>query len=174
MVKIIADTSTLYSTEEGKQKTIELPEGAFVTTWNYPQDTRRDVVAPGGTFLRVKAQDCFDVQLVDVDGAVVSVARAEGEAILAIPQYAGDGIKSNRYELRITVYEQMGIVHRVSQIVVPPTHKDAKALLVVTGEEVRRTEQERILKSMLRGGRYRVNTIRSFPQIQILMCRRIV
>jgi predicted glycogen debranching enzyme len=43
----------------------------------------------------------------------------------------------------------MGIVHRISQIVVPPNHKDAKALLVVASEEVRRNKT---LKTVLSNG----------------------
>jgi predicted glycogen debranching enzyme len=131
------------------KREVEIPEGSFVTTWNYPEDARRDVVVPGGTLLRIKAQYRFDVQIVDSDGAVVCVARADGDAVLSIPEYKGEGVWSNRYEVRMTVYEYAGIVHSISQIVVPPPADAAKAKLTVSGDEIRK---DKTLKTVLSNG----------------------
>jgi predicted glycogen debranching enzyme len=135
--------------EKDVDEQIKIPEGVFVTQWNYPEDTRRDVVAPGETLLRVKAHDAFDVQLVDDKGVVVSSARSNGDAVLKIPRYSLDGVKSDKYEMRITVYGKNGISHSVSRIVVPPSSSEAKAKTVVSGEEIR---NDHTLKTVLSNG----------------------
>ena len=123
--------------------------GEVLWHWQFPRDSRRDVVVPEGEWVEATAPTQFRLRLIDPDtGRTVRVYRSRDRKIIFdAPHYHGDGTRCRHLHLDITVYENGKAVRSRSRFLVPPTARRAKMKLALTGEEVRREPGNRTILS---------------------------
>ena len=121
-----------------------------LSTWSWPDDTRREVCVPAGCALRVAAPHPFRVRV--RDGATTLATERSGkgnDAVLELPPYAGDGARAQALTLEIAVYAPEGVQHASSRVLLLPPGKAARVKLVYTGDEIR---ADRTLETILADG----------------------
>ncbi len=132
------------------------------THWQFPRDTRRDVVALGGKTLEIAAGSAFRGTLSDPETAkILHVFRSAPQAgtsthtaIITVPQYEDENHKEKGTNCRIlalnlSVYEPSGTKHTTSKIVIPPPAEKAKVKLSVDSEEI---QKKPLMRAVLSNG----------------------
>ena len=112
--------------------------------WEFPRDLQRDVVVPEGEWVEVTAPCRFRVRLVDpTTGMTLRVFRSvfqngRHSAFFDAPHYKGDGTACRKLTISMIVYTPGKSQRTHSTFLIPPTARDAKVKLSMTGKEVRR------------------------------------
>ena len=114
-------------------------------TWNWPEDTRRQVMVPQGQLLLVRAPNAFAATLKAEDrtiGTAIAVRLDDGSwgAFLTPPPYEGDGSSAERRTLHIAAYLPTGIQRHDATILILPKGEDARMITRLTGRQVRDKE----------------------------------
>ena len=121
-----------------------------VTTWSWPDDTRRETCVPAGCALRVAAPYPFRVRV--RAGATTLATERSGlanDAILGLPPYVGDGTRAQALTLDIAVYGPEGVRHASSKVLLLPPGEAARVKLTYAGDEIR---ADRTLETILADG----------------------
>lgn len=124
--------------------------GPDTVRWSWPDDTRREVVAPAGSTVEISAPFAFRARIDDpVDGRTLAVAVSlpslvGGElatpyrARFTMPGYTGDGTACRVLRIATVVYAPEQAHRCVSQLLVPPSPQAARVRLEYAGADVRR------------------------------------
>ena len=127
----------------------ETCENAYTPTWKYPEDSRREFVIVENSRFKISSPSHFDAQLINSKNETIGCIREEKEGVIKVPEYVGDGTKSQRYKLKFTAYNQNSVEHSISEIIVPPSSSKAKVKLVVSGKDI---QKDPTLKTVLSNG----------------------
>ncbi len=123
------------------------------TTWQWPEDLRRDVCVPDGCALRVNAPHPFRVRVTDgvrtLAAGDVRSGCGSPDAVLELPAYEGDGTRARALTLDIAVYTPDGVRRASSRILLLPPGDAARVKLSYSGDEIR---ADRTLETILADG----------------------
>jgi predicted glycogen debranching enzyme len=114
-------------------------------TWNWPEDTRRQVMIPHGHLLFVRVPYAFSATLKEDERTVcmeTAVQMNDGHwgAFLSAPPYAGEGATAQRRTLHTAVYTSKGIQRHDAVILILPPGDRASMITRLTGRQVRDME----------------------------------
>ena len=115
-----------------------------------PRDVKRDVVIPEGQAVEVSAPSHFRMRLVDAEtGKTIRVRRSDdgNRAVFDAPHYHGDGTRCRVLYFDFTVYENGKAKRSRSRLLVPPTSRKARIKHSLSGDEVRRHPDYRVVLS---------------------------
>ncbi len=136
----------------------ETPAALF--HWTYPHDAKRDVVVPERQPVTVSSPYRFRLDLVDpATGKTHRACRSEADGrnpglqsvTFLTPFYRGDGTSCCAFDFCLTTYAPFGMKRTRSRFMVPPPAAQAKIVLAVGGEQVRRNPDYRTILSDGRG-----------------------
>ena len=118
--------------------------------WSFPRDANRIVCVPEDERVEVSASHHFRMRIIDpATGRTLRVCRSGGghRAEFITPHYKGDGTRCRELDFFMIVYEP-GKSRRVhSKFMVPPRSRDAKAMLTMEGDGIRRAPLSRTVLS---------------------------
>ncbi len=125
----------------------------FEFTWQYPRDLRRVVAVPAGRRLRFAAAHPFRLQIVEPEtGRTLACEKSademsESAVTVTMPPYVGDGTACRRLEARLVIFAPERPLRFGAPLMVPPSSRRARAKLAMSGEEVRRQPDCRLVLS---------------------------
>ena len=153
------------SESQGKSKQPNIPTTQTADPlfhWQFPRDTRREVVVPENQWVEVSAPHHFRMRIVDpTTGKTLRVYRSRTSSPVPrtsspaplhsvtfdAPHYKGDGTACRRLKIAMIVYAPGKALRTVSDFLIPPRSALAKAKLALVGEEVRRHPDYRTILS---------------------------
>ena len=117
----------------------------------FPRDATREVVVPEGQVVETRSNVDFRLRVVDpASGKPLRVVRSEPglhRAVFNAPQYVGDGSRCRALSIEISRYVDGCAKRTISGFLIPPPARRAKALISISGEDVRRTPDCRSILS---------------------------
>lgn len=119
---------------------------AAVFRWSWPADAKRDLAVPAGETVFAESKHLFRLDVCDgADGrtlCAVHDARLCGDGLwrasFAAPEYAGDGTRCRELCMKATAWDGGEARRTSSRLLVPPPGEEAKAVLSLDGEAIRR------------------------------------
>ena len=123
------------------------------TVWQWPEDTRREVMVPAGNVLLVRARHPFYATVkaggrtLAADFAVPLDDGQWGVLMPVVPYQGGDGSAAERRTLDTVVYAPEGVCRDGSALLVLPPAGGARILTRLTGGQVAATDGVRVVLS---------------------------
>lgn len=123
-------------------KDSDAPNIAF--HWQFPRDSRREVVVPQNEWVEVSAPYHFRMSLVDpATGRTIRTYRSNGESsshavAFDAPHYKGDGTTCRRLRLNMTVFTPGRSTRTSSAFLIPPPLEKARMLRAVGADVIRK------------------------------------
>ena len=123
--------------------------------WKWPEDAKRNVVAPEGETVEVRCGAPFRLDVVDpaAEKTLCAVRDATDlpgggwSAAFSAPRYEGDGTRCRPLAMRMTAYPGGAAERTESLLEIPPPPEKARARLELDGDEIRRDPCRRAVLS---------------------------
>lgn len=122
--------------------------------WEFPRDTRREVVVPENEWVEVSAPYHFRLHLIDpATGKTLRAYRSDDEGVLShkvlfdAPHYKGDGTRCRRLILAMRVYTPGRATRTESAFLIPPVSSKAQVKVLLGADEMRKHGEWRTILS---------------------------
>jgi len=118
--------------------------------WSFPRDVNRVICVPEDEAVEVTAPHYFRMRIIDpATGRTLRVSRSgSGHRVqLLTPHYKGDGTRCRELDFFLIVYAPGKSIRVHSKFMVPPRSQQAKVMLTMEGDQIRRAPLSRTVLS---------------------------
>ena len=146
--KALLEGKDAWASDDGSRQELPCRECRF--HWSFPRDVNRIVCVPEDERVEVTAPSHFRMRIIDpATGRTIRVSRSgEGNRVEFItPHYKGDGTRCRELDFFMVVYAPGKSLRVHSKLMVPPRSRQAKAILTMEGDEIRRAPLSRTVLS---------------------------